>query len=213
MLKESFPHMEGLQPTILEETLGFSIAMGDFVQVLHVSNSHWLTVANIGYPKGHVNVYDSIPSGDIPGRTKMQIAAILCTEEQNITVHFPVVQSQKGGSDCGLFALAFAATLCVGENPAQVNYIQHKLRNHLFDCLENRTIRNFPQLQRKKKAHLLGHSIIPVFCSCRQPASGTMICCSTCHEWYHKDCVSAPAAAWKKTSYLWSCPMCVLVDA
>ncbi len=27
---------------------------------------------------------------------------------------------QSGGSDCGLFSLAFAASLCAGEDPSQI---------------------------------------------------------------------------------------------
>ena len=123
LLKDSFSHMGGLEPTTLGHTLGFSTVTGEFVQILHVSNSHWLTVSNIVCPNGHVNVYDSIPSGDITGRTKMQIAAILFTDEKKITIDFPAVQIQNGGSDCGLFVLAFTAILCEGENPSEITYM------------------------------------------------------------------------------------------
>ena len=44
-------------------------------------------------------------------RTKVQIAAILCSPEREINVGFPLVQIQHGGNDCGLFALAFATSL------------------------------------------------------------------------------------------------------
>ena len=57
LLKESSPHIGGLEPTILGEALGFSTAREEFIQILHVSNNHWITVANIGCPKGCVNVY------------------------------------------------------------------------------------------------------------------------------------------------------------
>ena len=67
LLKDSFSHMGGLKPTTLGHTMGFSTATGEFVQILHVLNNHWLTVSNMGCPKGHVNVYDSIPNGDITG--------------------------------------------------------------------------------------------------------------------------------------------------
>ena len=73
LLKKSFLHVGELQPTILAETLGFAIGRGEFIQILNISNNHWLTVSNIGCSQGHVNVYDSIPSGNIPERTKRQI--------------------------------------------------------------------------------------------------------------------------------------------
>lgn len=86
--------MEGFEPTTLGETLGLSTAVGEFIQILHVSNNHWLTVANIGCPKGHVNVYDSILSGDITSRTKMQIAAIVYTHEKKTPLPFLLFRSR-----------------------------------------------------------------------------------------------------------------------
>ena len=65
LLKKSFPHVGRLQPTSLGETLGFAIARGEFIQILNISNHHWLTVCNIECSLEHVNVYDSIHSGDI----------------------------------------------------------------------------------------------------------------------------------------------------
>ena len=41
------------------------------------------------------------------------------------------VKRKFGGSDCGLYALAFAATECAGQNSSKINFIQHKFRDHL----------------------------------------------------------------------------------
>ena len=57
------------------------------------------------------------------------------------------VKTQKGASDCGLFSLAFATSLCVGANPAQENYIQNELRSHLYKCLEQK---NYSISDKKK---------------------------------------------------------------
>ena len=59
--------------------------------------------------------FDSLPSGDVSVRSKDQIGALLCTKERQITLDYPAVQIQKGGSDCGLFAVAFATSLCTGD--------------------------------------------------------------------------------------------------
>ena len=56
----------------------------------------------------HVQVFDSLPSGDGSVCTKEQIAALLCTKERQSTLDYPAVQIQEGGSDCGVFAVAFA---------------------------------------------------------------------------------------------------------
>lgn len=208
LLKRSHPHVGGLQPTALGETLAFSVASTEFAQILNVAGNHWITVSNFGCPPGHINVYDSIPACDIPKHTKRQIAAILHTSETEITLNFQKVQIQKGANDCGLFALAFAATLCDGENPSEINYIQHELRKHLLMSIEKGSLLKFPQRKRKKKPRLLFKSSFGIFCHCRLPASGKMIECTTCQQWYHKYCVKAPSAAWKKKTFLWSCDSC-----
>ena len=144
-------HVGGLQPTTLGEVLGFEVqSSSKFVQILNAYGSYWLTIANIGCLPGQVCVDDSLPGGDIGSRTRKQIASILATNEKKITVCFPTVQTQCGGSDCGLFALAFATSLCSSENPSTVSYIQHSLRSHLLSCLQNRAITLFPRRNRNK---------------------------------------------------------------
>ena len=81
------------------------------MQILNVRRSHWITVSTIGCPKEQVNNFDSLPCVDVPRQMKEQIAAICFMEESSITLNFPNVQTQIGGSDCGLFALAFAMSL------------------------------------------------------------------------------------------------------
>ena len=117
LLQMAFPNMKGLQPSILGEMLTFDIQKGEFIQILNVSNNHWIMTTSIGCQKGQVYVFDSLPSGDVPMRTKQQIATILCSEDKEITLRFPTVQIQQGGNDCGLFAIAFSVSLCYGENP------------------------------------------------------------------------------------------------
>ena len=44
------------------------------------------------------------------------------------------VQFQKGASDCGAYAIAFATDLAYGNNPASREYEQTKLRSHFLEC-------------------------------------------------------------------------------
>jgi len=48
---------------------------------------------------------------------------------------FPDVQQQAGDSDCGLYTLAFAYTLCSGIDLAKISYKQVELRPHFFAVL------------------------------------------------------------------------------
>ena len=88
--------------------------------------NHWITVTNIGCISSHIKVYDSIPSGNISSRAIQEICAMIFSDAKEITLNFPPVQSQRGGSDCGLFAIAFATTLCTGFDPVHLLYNQHR---------------------------------------------------------------------------------------
>ena len=44
------------------------------------------------------------------------------------------VQQQTNGSDCGVFAVAFAACLVYGENPSNVTFDIPKMRPLLRQC-------------------------------------------------------------------------------
>ena len=157
--------------------------------MLH-ARCHWITVSNIGCDPGHINVFDSIPTGYIPARTKEQLASILYSQHPEFVLDFPAVQEQRGSNDCGVFALAFAASLCAGEDPTTISYVQHALREHLLHCLQAQEIQSFPRRSRlRKKAKPLSCTTVKVYCVCRLPESGTMVMCDVCQEWYHTDCV------------------------
>lgn len=136
------------------EKLTFKVQKGKFVQVLNVQGSHWITISNIMCSSGTVAVYDSEPNCSLHDQTERQIASIIMTEEESICVEIINVQTQIGGSDCGLFSLAFATSLCAGVNPAEENYVQSKFRSHLFKCLESRKITPFPTKKIKRKASI-----------------------------------------------------------
>ena len=52
------------------------------------------------------------------------------------------VHRQTNSSDCGVFAIAFAKTLLVGQDPCLQNYIYP--RKHLAQHLPNESIPSFP---------------------------------------------------------------------
>ena len=46
LLQKAHPHVGSLQSSILGETLAFTVQRGDFVQILNIANSHWITVSS-----------------------------------------------------------------------------------------------------------------------------------------------------------------------
>ena len=73
---------------------------------LNVSNSHWVTVSNIGFKPGIVNIFDSIPNNPISSHTKEQIAANFSVTKKKSNSR--PVQVQHGDANCEVFAVAFA---------------------------------------------------------------------------------------------------------
>ena len=60
LMLQHFPLMSGLQPPMLQHAWGFDVHREDFVQILHVHNSHCSVVSNIGCEDGVVGYYDSM---------------------------------------------------------------------------------------------------------------------------------------------------------
>ena len=109
-----------LQSALLAQNLQFTIEKERFVQIVHVSANYWITIANNGCTGGEIMVYDSLGHSDFPEEIKQQIAALIFSSVNKITLTFQAVQRQQDCSSCGLFAVAFATSLCFGSDPSTV---------------------------------------------------------------------------------------------
>ena len=122
-----------------------------------------------------------------------------------LTIRWADMQKQTGSSDCGLFAIAVATSLCYGILPQDCNWEQVKMRDHLSLCFEQGDIALFPQSAdgRKHKRHHRVEST-EVFCHCRQPYSPGvfMIACDRCQDWFHRGCERVPKRTNKNTSFV-----------
>ena len=116
LLREKFVSEKGLQDTITKET-SWKPVHGEFVQILHIGKSHWLTLSNKQCPSGTVRVYDSI-KGAIPADTKIHHYALPGKAELELEVMD--VDLQVNGDDCGLNAIATAYELCAGNDPTDI---------------------------------------------------------------------------------------------
>ena len=156
----------------------------EFIQILNVNQSHWLTVSNIGCGSSSIKVYNSL-GGRLPKTTKKVIADILECQKRSIAVIYEDVQQQEESSDCGCFALAYATTLCHGQNPSQIKYDQKAMRNHLFQGLDTGELIEFPTVGQRSPNKPVTQRV-HVYCICRLTNDGSeMIQCSICDEWFH----------------------------
>ena len=169
-----------------------------FIQIILVHNNHWITASNCWSPNKHeVVIYDSLISNysHIELQTLCDIFSYLWTyeDQDQLTLLFADVQQQTGGSDCGLFSLAFAKTLCDTEDPREILYNQEEMRNNLKASFEDNQLIEFPSLNKNRcHGHYLNQVTITLHCVCRRPILQThdMIACKFCSSKFHPKCVS-----------------------
>ena len=111
LLKQQFPHLNGLRPTVLQtkKSLGVRKPVPNQLQIIHSRGDHWTTVSNIGCRSGDVNVYDSVYKS-----TDKATGAVITNLFQSSAIEMVESQKQEGGTDCGLFAIATATALAYG---------------------------------------------------------------------------------------------------
>lgn len=119
------------------------------------------------------------------------------------------VQQQSGHLDCGVFAIANAVEVCLGTNPEKVQYKQDAMRAHLEKCLYARIFSSFPhgstRTEMLPRPSRTLHKI-KLYCICRMPEEydDKMVCCDSCHNWFHVTCVVSPAPL----PDVWECNLC-----
>ena len=201
LLKEQYPQQNGLQDTlVLAELCRFRSSPTDFIQIVNISHSHWVCVSNVLSSPEVVEVFDSMPAYSTTSLSlTRQVAAILKTKEKSFDLYHVDVQRQVGGSDCGLFALAFAASLCVRKDSHTERYAQTEMRQHLARCFEEKKITSFPNSngrRRLERHRIINRKKVNIFCICRLPwdkydgKRGPLVQCMRCKEWYHQKCLN-----------------------
>ena len=156
VLKKEYPYAKGLQDTLLQQNLSWDVPTGEFVQILHTEGNHWITISNInvsdtpGFSANTVNVYDSLYKG-ISQETKSLIGEY--HQGDKVKINIMNVQQQENGSDCGVFAIAFAKTILAGIDPTMEYFTN--ARSHLISSLIQGSIPKFPSVPAKREPQIL----------------------------------------------------------
>ena len=182
------PIIYGFQSVLNKQRESFQKVENGMIQILHrgpINSGHWFTISTLNCPEGTVNVFDSMYS-DLDHESKSQILSILKHNGSSIKFHLVPVQRQIGGTECGLFAIAFAVALSFGLNPTKLIFEQHKMREHLISCFSDKQFSNFPfsintNWKRKKQITFKEN----IFCYCRGSYNSEMVQCCQCSEWLH----------------------------
>ena len=211
LLHRQFPHIEGLMSPSISTVQQFPVMRQEFVQVLHTGGLHWVTVSTIGC-KGNnkVNLYDSLYHGISP-QTEEQIASLLFVDNaEHIEVSIPPVVQQTNGTDCGVYAIAFATALCNNLDPTSLKFNRRAIRDHLWQALQCGHLSMFPfEKRRPQDQNKLVK--ISVYCECRMPYNppkDKMAECTGCKKWFHKECQQIADKVFKFARFQWRCKTC-----
>lgn len=221
LLSSQFPTLNGLQDPlqVAIPDKPYESASNNFIQVINITNSHWVCASNVICPPGVVEVYDSKPNFSI-GSSALheQVAKILKTSENSFQLNHVDVQRQRGPDDCGLFTIANATTLCFGKDPNCESYEQSELRGHLAKCFKLQEISMFPMADRPRRlprGRILKRKRIDIFCTCRLPWNindsnrGALVKCQTCKQWFHELCMDIDKNIIDYPALKYNCKLCL----
>ena len=151
LLKQEHPQVGGLQPTFGR----FQPQKWEMVQVLNSGGNHWVAVSNIGCSLGTVQWLDSLHG--LPSLCQQRVVAdLLQATADEIVIETMNVQKQLGGSDCGLFALAFITAVLNNQDPTALCFEQNKMRRHLIECTPSISHNKAPATTTRYSAHNSG---------------------------------------------------------
>lgn len=214
LLKKDYSHIAGFMDPVMLQAMRCHFKGQTFVQILHNGSNHWLTATNMDCPVGIVRVYDSLHFA--PNQCVKQALALMChTDKCFLEIQLMDVARQIGSADCGLLALAYATSLCMGQDPVNVMYEQKIIRRHFLECIVSGKMTAFPvNCNRTLRKPISFTTSIQIYCSCRQiyVKGQRMIQCNACDEWYHATCMNlsenAFAQAADETNYI--CHKCIM---
>ena len=185
------------------------------LQIVHVKlgrTDHWIVVSTVSCADGEIEIYDSLQLSPTL-QTQTVIARYLKSKLHSIRMKVANVGTQKGSSDCGLYAIAMMTSLANNDDPVNLVYNQQELRIHLQQCFENGAIEKFPiSKARRMKKRVSKELTCMIYCKCRLPDQqdgSEMVQCDKCQEWYHAKCLDFKPQQIIDDDDEWFCDDCV----
>ena len=108
-LRNINPDVEDLQRPTLVPVRNFNQVNGEFIQILHSGNAHWVCVGLVRCEDGTVNLFGSLYYNILSEEQEQLLNLVGRSYFTGIQV--VPVQQQSNGSDCGVFAAAFDTCL------------------------------------------------------------------------------------------------------
>jgi len=126
--------------------IGYEFAPAPSIQIMHNENNHWLVSASTVHG---IFVADSLLT--VPNlatqRQLLQLYSKPGESNAHINVTYLTVQRQQGVTQCGDFAIAFAAAFASRQSVQDIGKLrfdQGNMRSHMMKCLTTETFSQFP---------------------------------------------------------------------
>lgn len=123
----------------------------------------------------------------------------------------PVVQ-QTNGTDCGVYAIAFATALCNNLDLTSRKFNRQQIRAHLWQALQCGHLSTLPfDNRRSQDQNKLVK--ISVYCECRMrynPYKDKMAECTGCKKRFHKECQQITDKVFTFARFQLRCKTCSL---
>ena len=133
-----------IQPTLLCQSPDLlQYSPDETIHVHHNGAGHFVTSSTVG---ATLRIYDSL-NLTLTADLWTQLAALF-SPDQRTRPHAQQVYmryKQRGSTDCGLYAIAYAVDLAEGEDPSNIRYDQRRMRSHLDDAFRTGRITSFPR--------------------------------------------------------------------
>ena len=139
----------GLEDVVIAEEQGFhcSDSGEGFDQIVNVRGKHWVTVSNMLHKDPLTCIYDSFQALNVKKKDKKisylikveQAACGISRQSKSFTMVVENIQQQNRGEDCGLFAIAYVALLCMNNDPVKANISQGIMQRELLEVLRTWT--------------------------------------------------------------------------
>ena len=138
LLRSQYPSVSGLTSTLLQyKSLPTKLAIG--LQMIHCRSSHWVTAYKED-SSSEVKVYDSL-FDSVDDITETVIMNVFEAPK----IKMAQMQKQTPGSNnCGLFAIAVCTAILLKKDPSCLVFDEKKMRCHLSECFERKSLTNFP---------------------------------------------------------------------
>ncbi|XP_019639650.1 PREDICTED: uncharacterized protein LOC109481516 [Branchiostoma belcheri] len=166
LLKNEYPFIEGFNDTItLAHDQAPVPASAECIQAHHVEG-HWVLSTSVG---GNITVYDSLrPSMKHSLRQQLVGLYRRYASGENCVIPVTVIcaQTQRGGNDCGLFAVANAVALAEGISPVDISFKQSSMRLHLEECFATGRVEMFPHEKARQTNTQKTTYQLSTFCKC-----------------------------------------------